>query len=235
MSGLKVDRVRLHPVKGTKPSPSPSPTESSTTPAVPPRPAPRSRQPSPDDAARPRYRLPAAPCSAPASTRTDARGPRRWPTRNAAYGGMEVVRVFYPGLPSKWPGRAGEVGGSVVVSFKANPSDVLAGRHDAYLAEWFRTAPRDRDIWWIVLARARGRRRERGLHGAAVARRLPTHRGARRCGRQPAAAQHRHPDVLDGQPEVGPQRQQLLPGQRTWWRRMGWDCYAHSTLPLRQS
>jgi hypothetical protein len=35
-----------------------------------------------------------------------------------------------------------------VVSFKANPSDILAGKYDSYLADWFKTAPRDRDIWW---------------------------------------------------------------------------------------
>jgi hypothetical protein len=64
------------------------------------------------------------------------------------YGGMEVVRVFYPGLPSAWPGRAGQVGGPIVVSFKANPVDILAGKHDAYLSQWFASAPKNRDIWW---------------------------------------------------------------------------------------
>ena len=68
---------------------------------------------------------------------------------NATYGGMEVVRVFYPGLPSAWPGPAGRVGGPVVVSFKVNPVDVLSGKHDAYLSNWFATAPKDRDIWWV--------------------------------------------------------------------------------------
>jgi hypothetical protein len=61
---------------------------------------------------------------------------------------MEVVRVFYPGLPSPWPGRAGEVGGSIVVSFKAHPAEILSGKDDALLSNWFRTAPTDREIWW---------------------------------------------------------------------------------------
>ena len=67
---------------------------------------------------------------------------------NSRYGGMDVVRVFYPGLPSPWPGRAGEVGGPIVVSFKGTPADVNSGKYDGQLTQWFATAPRDRDIWW---------------------------------------------------------------------------------------
>ena len=80
------------------------------------------------------------------------RNGRSWPQAvgesNAMYGGMEVVRVFYPGLPAAWPGRAGQVDGPVVVSFKASPVEILSGKDDAYLSNWFATAPRDRDIWW---------------------------------------------------------------------------------------
>jgi hypothetical protein len=61
---------------------------------------------------------------------------------------MEVVRVFYPGLPGAWPGQAGDVGGPIVVSFKANPVDILSGKYDSYLANWFETMPLHRDIWW---------------------------------------------------------------------------------------
>lgn len=77
---------------------------------------------------------------------------RSWSDAVAAsdqrYGDLEVVRVFYPGMPSAWPGRAGSVDRPVVVSFKATPSQVLSGRYDAELLSWFRAAPRDRDIWW---------------------------------------------------------------------------------------
>jgi hypothetical protein len=64
------------------------------------------------------------------------------------YGGLEVVRVFHTGLPSPWPGRAGAVGGPVVVSFKAPPSQILSGQHDRLLRSWFNNAPTDREIWW---------------------------------------------------------------------------------------
>jgi hypothetical protein len=64
------------------------------------------------------------------------------------YGKLEVVRVFYPGLPPAWPGAAGTSGGPVVVSFKAAPRDVLSGSLDGRLSDWFATAPRDRQIIW---------------------------------------------------------------------------------------
>jgi hypothetical protein len=66
----------------------------------------------------------------------------------AAYGQPEAVRVFYPGLPAAWPGRAGASGGPVNVSFKATPRDVLSGALDARMAQWFASAPRDREVWW---------------------------------------------------------------------------------------
>jgi hypothetical protein len=143
-NGLKVDRVRLHPVKGSTPTPTPTPTEE---PTVDPTPTPE----------------PTAPTPTPTPTQTSGgvdtkfgasvyQGSRTWGDALAdshqAYGGMEVVRVFYPGLPSGWPGRAGEVGGDIVVSFKAPPTEVLSGKHDALFANWFNNAPRDREIWW---------------------------------------------------------------------------------------
>ncbi|HEY6749501.1 MAG TPA: DNRLRE domain-containing protein [Mycobacteriales bacterium] len=67
---------------------------------------------------------------------------------NARYGKLEVVRVFYPGLPPAWPGAAGTSGGPVVVSFKAMPRDILSGSLDSRLGNWFATAPRDRQVIW---------------------------------------------------------------------------------------
>jgi hypothetical protein len=64
------------------------------------------------------------------------------------YDGLESVRVFYPGLPAPWPGKLDTSGRPMIVSFKASPADVVAGVHDARLDEWFRTAPRDQDIFW---------------------------------------------------------------------------------------
>lgn len=79
-------------------------------------------------------------------------GGQSWSAAVAAadqrYGNLDVVRVFYPGLPDNWPGRAGAVNRPVVVSFKAPPAQVLSGQYDAELLSWFRDAPRDRDIWW---------------------------------------------------------------------------------------
>jgi len=64
------------------------------------------------------------------------------------YNGLDVIRIFYPGLPQAWPGKLDTGGRPMIVSFKAAPADVIAGRHDTALATWFRTAPRDRIIWW---------------------------------------------------------------------------------------
>lgn len=66
----------------------------------------------------------------------------------AAFGPLGVDRVFYPGLPSPWPGAAGYSGGPVIVSFKVDPRQVLTGAYDAVLTSWFATAPRGRAIWW---------------------------------------------------------------------------------------
>jgi len=68
--------------------------------------------------------------------------------RVSLYGQLGVDRVFYPGLPPAWPGEAGYSGGPVVVSFNADPQQVLAGGDDATLRSWFDTAPRGRGIWW---------------------------------------------------------------------------------------
>ncbi len=61
--------------------------------------------------------------------------------------GLEVVRVFYPGLPEPWPGVAPDR--DLVVSFKIDPLEVRSGLHDATMQEWFRTAPTDRRVYWV--------------------------------------------------------------------------------------
>jgi hypothetical protein len=68
--------------------------------------------------------------------------------QNNAYGKLEIVRVFWPGMPAAWPGATGLSGGPVVVSFRPIAKDVLAGKHDAFYKDWFAKAPRDRDIYW---------------------------------------------------------------------------------------
>ena len=60
---------------------------------------------------------------------------------------LDVVRVFYPGLPDPWPGRAPDR--DLVVSFKIDPVDVVEGLHDEEMRAWFRDAPTDRYIHWV--------------------------------------------------------------------------------------
>ena len=68
---------------------------------------------------------------------------------DSTYGPLRMVRVFYPGLPPSWPGsRADVTNRTVVVSFKAPPREVIAGRHDTRLASWFASVPRNIDVYW---------------------------------------------------------------------------------------
>lgn len=67
---------------------------------------------------------------------------------DALFGGLDAVRVFYGGLPQNWPGKLNAGNRPMNISFKAQPSEVLAGTHDAYLRDWFAAAPSDRDIYW---------------------------------------------------------------------------------------
>jgi len=166
--GVKLDRVRLHKIKGVAATPTPTPTNTETT--VSPSPTTSLASPTPtqtptNTTTSPTPTKTSTATPTPTNTETTPTSPsgtlygasvyedgRTWTQAvadsNAAYGGMDVVRVFYPGLPTAWPGRAGEVNGPVVVSFNAPPTDILSGKYDAYFKDWFKNAPRDRDIWW---------------------------------------------------------------------------------------
>ncbi len=61
-------------------------------------------------------------------------------------GHLDFVRVFYPGAPDAWPGKA--PGRNVVVSFKFPPTAVLSGAYDASMQQWFAKAPRNVDVYW---------------------------------------------------------------------------------------
>lgn len=63
-------------------------------------------------------------------------------------GRLDLVRVFYPGPPDPWPGKA--PGRNVVVSFKLDPAEVVAGQFDAQMREWFASAPRVADVYWCL-------------------------------------------------------------------------------------
>lgn len=69
--------------------------------------------------------------------------------QDAAYGRLEVARIFYPGDPPEWGGSpAGQADRPVVVSFKLSPGEVVAGVHDDALRSWFASIPTDRPVWW---------------------------------------------------------------------------------------
>lgn len=71
-------------------------------------------------------------------------------TRESAYyGALESVRLYYTGLPSAWPGKASVTSGPVVLSFKAPPQDINAGKHDAFFTTWFAGIPKDRLVYWV--------------------------------------------------------------------------------------
>ena len=61
-------------------------------------------------------------------------------------GRLDFVRVFYPGDPDPWPGKA--PGRNVIVSFKLPPADVAAGSYDSMMKRWFDKAPRNIDVYW---------------------------------------------------------------------------------------
>ncbi len=67
-----------------------------------------------------------------------------------SFGGrLGAARVFFPGLPAAWSKINANYGETpLIVSFKANPSAVLAGQYDAQLRTWFATAPTDRVTRW---------------------------------------------------------------------------------------
>lgn len=70
--------------------------------------------------------------------------------QDAAYGRIQVARIFYPGDPPPWPGSPAEVADRpVVVSFKLPPAEVVAGLHDGALRTWFTSIPDDRQVWWV--------------------------------------------------------------------------------------
>jgi hypothetical protein len=67
----------------------------------------------------------------------------------AAYGGLDAIRLFFRRLPGSWRSIGERVGTTpVVVSFKADPRAVLSGQYDAELRQWFAEAPTDRATYW---------------------------------------------------------------------------------------
>ena len=69
------------------------------------------------------------------------------------YGGkLGIVRLFYSGLPASWSKIRSNVGSTrLAISFRAAPAEVLAGRHDAALRNWFADAPRGHVTRWSYM------------------------------------------------------------------------------------
>ncbi|WP_116047889.1 glycosyl hydrolase [Amycolatopsis palatopharyngis] len=64
------------------------------------------------------------------------------------YYGLESVRLFYSGLPRHWPGKLDAGRLPLTVSFKADPAEITAGKHDRHFRKWFAEAPTDVDVHW---------------------------------------------------------------------------------------
>lgn len=69
---------------------------------------------------------------------------------DAAIGPLDAVRIYSSALPEAWSGsRAEAAQRPVILSFKALPSDVNAGKHDAFFQSWFASLPKDTyEIFW---------------------------------------------------------------------------------------
>lgn len=68
---------------------------------------------------------------------------------DTTFGPLQVVRLFSEGLPPDWASVTELVGDRpVVVSFKADPTQVVTGAFDEQLSAWFASAPTDRDTYW---------------------------------------------------------------------------------------
>ncbi len=66
-----------------------------------------------------------------------------------AYGDFGVVRIFYSGAPAPWSAIKSNVGDTPAsISFKYDPTRVLAGDFDADIRQWFRDAPTTYRTWW---------------------------------------------------------------------------------------
>jgi hypothetical protein len=143
----------------------------------------------------------------------------------ARYGPLQVIRYFDPSLPNPWGKLARRVGKlPVVVSFKAPPSEVIAGRYDRLLTRWFAQAPRSRRTWWSYLPEPED----------AVAQHLYTAEDFRSAWRHldALAAEAHNPKLLSTlalmcytlEPQSGRNWQDYYPGDDAV-DVLAWDCY----------
>lgn len=70
--------------------------------------------------------------------------------QTSIYGPLDVVRVFYAGMPASWSSIQSDIGQTrAIVSFNPSPASVLSGSLDGQLLDWFRQAPRDHVTRWV--------------------------------------------------------------------------------------
>lgn len=68
---------------------------------------------------------------------------------DATFGPLRAVRLYSDGLPPDWSEIAAQVGHRpVVVSFKAEPAEVLSGVFDDELGAWLAAAPASHPTFW---------------------------------------------------------------------------------------
>jgi hypothetical protein len=136
---------------GASPNPTAPPTPSASASASPVPSASASATPKPTQTATPpTIPIPAGATQCGASFLAERAGESR--TAQLArvdryYNGLEMVRLFYT-QPPAWAKVLNVSKRTVSISFKYPPKEIIAGKHDAYLKNWFKTAPRDQQIYW---------------------------------------------------------------------------------------
>lgn len=152
-SGSEAPRLVLEYGRGgTAPTLSPAPTASaSASPTAKPSASPSaSATPSPTSTAPAPAPIPAGATQCGASFLAESAGETRAEQLDRIdgyYNGLEMVRVFYTAPPA-WTNVLDADNRTLSISFKYPPKDVAAGKYDAYLANWFKTAPRTQRIYW---------------------------------------------------------------------------------------
>ncbi|MBT0992905.1 hypothetical protein KIN34_01185 [Cellulomonas sp. DKR-3] len=149
----------------TSPSPTSSPTASPTSSPTP------TSSPSPTPTSSPKPTASPTPSPSPTPGRCTAAvpdGPTEFGSSistsgitpdaslsevDKAFGKIGAVRVFDPGLPSSWSSLRSRVTSdrTVIVSFRPDPKEVLAGTYDAQLRAFFRDAPDDQVVYWSYI------------------------------------------------------------------------------------
>lgn len=143
---------------GPGPQPAPQAAPSATAPLAQPEPTRPTLRPLPTPSDAPEPRCPGAPewdgtgTAFGANASTNTLSHVEAVTRlDATFGRIDAVRIFDPTAPpwGSWGRRLAAVQGRVVSgSFKLPPAEVLAGRHDAQLLDYFRTVPPDVTLFW---------------------------------------------------------------------------------------